>query len=1206
MSATPTPGPGGVGPNPFVGPRPFELGERLYGREREISELHFRLNAERIVLLHSPSGAGKSSLMQAGLLPLLARSFDVWGPTRVNAEPALSGINRYTLSAVQGFEEEVPENLRRPPEVLAGQSLSCYFEKRPRRRSAPQKVVLLFDQFEEILAVDPLATNAKHEFFHQLGELLRNPRVWALFALREDYLAPLDPFARQVPTNLKNRFRIDLLGLDAAREAIVEPARAGGREFPAVDELVADLATMKVQQPDGTFVDETGQHVEPVQLQVVCQRLWNAMPPEDLSIDADDLKRFGDVTQALAAYYADAAEQAAAGDPARERAIRDWCGEKLITAGGIRGQVLREPEASGGLANELIDKLRAKHLVRAEQRAGATWYELAHDRLIEPVRSDNAAWREKHLSAAQRRAALWEDQGRPPGMLLAGPELAEGERWAADHGALVTKLERIFLADSRKSQDLADREQWQARRRWLVPFAMVISVLALATLGLASWSLLASQWHARLSASQELALSSVHFLDRNLDLALLLALEAERISPTPEARRSLFAALQHNPRLWRFLPGGAKRRHIAWRPGGSTLTASGGSDAIELWDAAAGKLLPGSPLRLDEAFEIEAVAFSPDGRWLAAGGKTADNAGLLGVWDLSETPPRRLAKLQLGTVVRSLAFCAASDGTRLAWITKNELSLWRLGGAAGPRTLLHGPRVASLAMTMSCTWLAVGHEDDGIVELWDAPSGSWETPAPPRLLAQAGGPAASLAFDPAGRTLAAAGARGDIDLWNLGGPRHDILKGKGKPIHGLAFRPDGKILAAASDDKAIALWDVEARTPAAEPLGGHDQAVTGVVYSPDGTVLASAGEDGKLILWKPAATQRLGRLLLGHRDEVWAVAFSPDGRRLVSGEGRPEDEKEGLPARSGEEGTVRLWDLGSGKSALLPGSTGPTGAVAFSADGFRIAAGSRDSDGTLHVWWLKGEAAKAEELRRWNAGAAVDALAFGPDGASLWAAAGRELVLWDLSREPPRGRTLGTHPGNIWSLLLRDGGKSLLASDETGQILVWDVPAARKKALLKPDPAPPQILANLSESPDGRLVAAASREGGSQCVLLWEMPSGAFRGCLAGHGDPVSAVAFAADGRLLSADVGGQIIAWDPEARQEIGRLRHGEAGKSVNGLAVSSDGRTLASASDDHTILLWDLDWKRTARDLAGRELTKDECKTWVHFEHSPCKRRR
>src|SRR5215210_2835100 len=505
-----------AGPNPFVGPRPFELGERLYGRERETSELHFRLSAERIMLLHSPSGAGKSSLVQAGLVPLASSSFDVWGPTRVNAEPAVSGINRYTLSAVQGLEEGVPQALRRPVEVLAGQTLTAYFEKRPRRRSAPPNVLLIFDQFEEILTVDPLAVEAKHDFFDQLGELLRNPRVWALFALREDYLAPLDPYAPQVPTHLKNRFRIDLLGLDAAREAIVEPAREGGRAFPAADKLVTDLATMKVQQPDGAFVEETGQHVEPVQLQVVCRRLWDAMPKDDLSIDAEDLERFGDVTQALAAYYAEAAERAA-GDPARERAIRDWFGECLITAGGIRGQVLREAGASGGLANDLIDKLRATHLVRAEQRAGATWYELAHDRLIEPVQLDNASWREKHLVEPQRQAALWEQQGRPPGLLLKGEALAAAAEWEAK--GVVTDVERRFLTESRKAQEQAAKEHRHVRLIGFLAFgATVTAVVAVVALVWAWRAYTAAKQEARLSASRELALQSSQLLDKQLDL----------------------------------------------------------------------------------------------------------------------------------------------------------------------------------------------------------------------------------------------------------------------------------------------------------------------------------------------------------------------------------------------------------------------------------------------------------------------------------------------------------------------------------------------------------------------------------------------------------------------------------------------------------------------------------------------------------------
>jgi WD40 repeat protein len=1188
---------GKAGPNPFVGPRPFERGERLFGRDREITELSYRLNAERIVLLHSPSGAGKSSLVQAGLVPLAGSSFDVWEPTRVNLEPDAPGSNRYVLSALRGFEEGVPEALRRPAAALAGQSLADYLAHRPRRRTAPPNVLLVFDQFEEILTVDPLAVEAKRAFFDQLGELLRNPRVWALFALREDYLAPLDPYARQVPTQLKNRFRIDLLGLGAAREAIVEPARAGGREFPAVGALVTDLATMKVQQPDGSFAEETGQHVEPVQLQVVCRRLWDAMPPDDLSIDADDLERFGDVTEALAAYYAESVERVAGHDPARERAVRDWFGERLITAGGIRGQVLREAGASGGLVNGLIDELRATHLVRAEQRAGATWYELSHDRLIAPVTSDNAAWREKHLAEAQRRAALWERQGRPPGLLLTGPEVAEGERWAAGNQALVTAVERRFLDESSQAHEAAERERRQARRiRWLALGATLTSVLALAALAWAWSSYLEVKQEARRSASRELALQSSQLLDRQLDLALLLSLEAGRIAPTLEARRSLLAALQHNPRLWRFLHGGGKGRSVAFQPGSSVLAVAGESDAIELWDMETGKPLPESPLRLDKAFEVRAVAFSADGRWLAAGGKTGDNEGLLGLWDLSVRPPRQQAAPRLETAVRGLAFCGTAGEVRLAWITKNELSLWRPGSAEAPQSVQKGPRVTSLAVTADCARLAAGREN-GTADLWDFPGTA--RAALSQLRVEDGGEVKSLAFDPTGGRLAAAGPAGDIVLWDLRTSQSEILKGDGKPIASLAFRPDGKILAAAGDGRAVVLWDLEAGKPAAAPLAGHDAPVAAVAFHQEGTVLASAGEDGKVILWKPDATQRLGRPLLGHGDEVWAVAVSPDGRRLVSGEGSQD-----LARASGATGTVRLWDLPSGTGAVLSGSSGPTRAVAFSPDGLRIAAGSRDADGALHLWRL--ENGKTVETAHWNAGKPVNALVFSPDGASLFAAEGRDLEQWDLGSEPPRGRTLATHPGTIWSLLFRDAGKTLLAGDETGQIVVWDAATGRQKSVIKPHPAPPQILAALAESTDGRLLAAASREGDTRCVYLWRMPSATFRGCLAGHRERVSSVAFSPDGRLVSSDEGGELIVWDPEARQEIGRLRHGTTGLPVNALAMSPDGRTLASAADDHTVMLWSFDWQEAARDLAGRELTAEECQTWAHFNESPCKARR
>jgi WD40 repeat protein len=1254
--------------NPFVGPRPFEAGERLYGREREIGELHLRLNAERIVLLHSPSGAGKTSLVQAGLLPRLAGSFDVWGPTRVNTEPEISaGINRYTLSAIRGFDVQVPESLRQPAEALAGQTLSGYFGKRPRRRSAPPNTVLLFDQFEEILTIDPQAFDAKHEFFDQLGYLLRDTRVWALFMLREDYLAPLDPFARQVPTYLHNRFRIDLLGLDEARQAIVEPARQGGREFPAVDTLLQDLATIKVQQADGQFADEIGPHVEPVQLQVVCQRLWDSMPEGDLTIDADDLRRFGDVTETLAVYYAEAVTDVAAGDPAAERAIRDWFSDKLITAGGLRSQVLREAATSGGLANERIELLRKKHLVRAEKRAGTTWYELAHDRLIEPVRRDNDAWRETHLEEVQRRAPLWEEQGQPPGLLLQGAELATASQWEEENPALATETDRLFLVASRKQQELADRERRHVLRiRWLAFGTTLTTIIALVALVWAWRAYAAVREEARRSASRELALQSSQLLDEQLDLAVLLAQAAGRIAPTPEARRSLMTALQHNPRLWRFLPDGAdaaSRRVVAFAPDGTRLAVAGAAESIELWDVGASRPLPWSPLALDGAFEVRSVAFSPDGRWLAAGGKTADNNGLLGLWDVSVTPPRRYVTPEAGTVIRSLAFCSQGGSTRLAWNTKDEVSLWLLRGTEKPQRLQQGPRIARVAMTPDCAQLAVGAESDGGIQLW-----SFAGPAGKLVRRPLAGSSVHdlkvLAFDPAGGQLAAAGKESTVTLWDLSTTQPRSLK-PGKRVRNLAFRPDGKTLAVAgaaglqlmdpyADDAEdpVASLLAAAYTAGIDPsrlagsqakfeaflatatkiasnlepkkpplLTGHNGPVYGIAFNPTGDVLVSIGEDGKLIVWRPDSPQRLDRQFAGADHAVWAVSFSPDGRSLVSAEGwdpstelseeemtttatasttadaaEPEPAKEPNPPR--ENGSVRLWDLRTGEGTMLPGNPGPSRAVAFSPDGWSIAAGSRDKDGgTLHLWRKVGPG-KVMEAGTWKASKPVNAIAFGPEGKSLLSAEGETLVQWNLA--PQRShKVLATHPGNLWSLLVRRSVASLLAGDETGEVVETDVVKGSRRLVLQPDPPVKQILAGLAESPDHRFIAAAGWKGGPPCVNLWRMPSGTFAGCLKGHEKPVSAVAFAHDGVLVSADDGGRVIFWNPTTRQEIGRLEHGHA---ISGLATSPDGRILAAAASDRAILLLDLDWDAAVRKLAGRsKLTHQECADWIHFEPKP-----
>ena len=167
--------------------------------------------------------------------------------------------------------------------------------------------MLIFDQFEEILTVDPTDRAAKEAFFAQVGAALRDRHRWALFAMREEYPAGLDPYLRPMPTRLSTTFRLELLGEEAARLAMQQPARQAGVDFTdaAARKLVNDLRRVRVQRPEGTTEEQPGLYVEPVQLQVVCRRLWEKLPADDTQIGEEDVEAIGDVDSALAGYYAE-------------------------------------------------------------------------------------------------------------------------------------------------------------------------------------------------------------------------------------------------------------------------------------------------------------------------------------------------------------------------------------------------------------------------------------------------------------------------------------------------------------------------------------------------------------------------------------------------------------------------------------------------------------------------------------------------------------------------------------------------------------------------------------------------------------------------------------------------------------------------------------------------------------------------------------
>ena len=396
--------------NPYVGPRPFEREDRdlFFGRDREIYDLLSLVFAHRVLLFYAQSGAGKTSLLNAGLIPLLEEErFEVLPLARVGG-PIPEDIERKEIPNLYVFNTLMSWAKEADPRRLAQMSLADFLKEREHptdEEGFPLPRVVIFDQFEELFAFYQERWRDREGFFKQVRNALENdPSLRAVFAIREDHIAQLDPYAPLFPEGLRTRFRLERLRKEAALLAVTGPLKYTRRSFAegVAEELVEDLLRIRVEIGAGQVMEVAGEFVEPVQLQVVCQSLWQDLPPEVTVITREHLQAFGDVNQALSSFYERAIETAARKSGVKERDLREWFERNLITPAGTRGTVYRGREKTGGIPNAAVDVLEDLHLIRGEWRAGARWYELTHDRFIEPIQRSNDVWRAAQRQRVQR------------------------------------------------------------------------------------------------------------------------------------------------------------------------------------------------------------------------------------------------------------------------------------------------------------------------------------------------------------------------------------------------------------------------------------------------------------------------------------------------------------------------------------------------------------------------------------------------------------------------------------------------------------------------------------------------------------------------------------------------------------------------------------------------------------------------------------
>ena len=418
--------------SPFVGPRPFEKedSDRFFGRTRETEELLSLIIAHRAVLVYAQSGAGKSSLLRAGVIKRLEeQQYHVLRSARVhgllpNDLPPENVQNIFVYHALQYWAAKLPSG--QSVKDYAKTTLSEFLKPLASTPAAGDEssppLIVIFDQFEEFFTTNQHRWQERRPFFDQLAQALHDlPTMKVVFVMREEYIAQLEPFADLLPEKLRPRMHLERLRGNSARNAVVKPFQKWGLSFDpnAADELMAELSEIRVAEGD-KFRETRGEFVEPVQLQVVCQSLWENLPtqwkngPNTSSdgsrlITAEYIERFGDVNNALACYYDRSVERAAAASEGRigEGELRRWFGTALITGTGIRGLAFRgAPGATWRIPGLALKELEEAHVIRREDRSGTITHELTHDRFIEPIQKSNQKWLARYQDAERIRAKL--------------------------------------------------------------------------------------------------------------------------------------------------------------------------------------------------------------------------------------------------------------------------------------------------------------------------------------------------------------------------------------------------------------------------------------------------------------------------------------------------------------------------------------------------------------------------------------------------------------------------------------------------------------------------------------------------------------------------------------------------------------------------------------------------------------------------------
>jgi WD40 repeat protein/DNA-binding SARP family transcriptional activator len=1181
---------------PYMGLLPFSAeDERLFfGRDDLVSAMTERLVHDRFLAIVGASGSGKSSVLRAGLVAGLERGDGPDGQrwTSVVLTPTARPLAQLAACVAPLCDTSAAgllQDLEADP-----RSLDLALRQAVASRPGEMRIALVVDQLEELFTLCH-DDGERASFLDALVDAASDPQGHAAVAvgLRGDHFGHGATHRGLAAMLEAHSLLLGSMDEDGLRAAIEGPAAVAGL---VLEPGLADVILR----------DVTG---EPGGLPLLSHALvevWSRREGHMLTVDG--YRSSGGVAGAIAR-TADAVYEHLDAD--QQRTAREIF-VRLTELGEGRDhtarratvhELARDDPTAATRVETVLGILAASRLVTTS--AGSV--EIAHEALIREwprlrgwLQEDRDGLRlMRHLTVASLE---WDQRGRDHGDLYRGSRLAAALEWQAGHGEALSPLEREFLDASRGAQDAQVREiaARNRRLRGLLAGTGVALVLALVAGALAVGQrdrVAAARDRAAAAAAAEtvgrLVAQSRVAQDTSLDLALLLAVEANRRSDTPETRGALQSALVSNPQLLGFLHGGGAAYTSVSVSSAGVIAAGTGAGTVDLWDGVDRRLVGTLAVGTDAGrgadwSDLVAVAFSPDGSTLAV---SSDGDRTLSLWDV-ETRGR--IGQPLTTAVASHAgslFAFSADGRRLsAALASGEIATWDVTGGAevGERiTSDDGAELRSVAYSADGRWLAAGGAS-GRVTLHDA--GTRE-PAQPTLDTGHATLISSLAFDRHGeRLVAASPSSGLVFGWDLtDGARIPFAGDTANPssaqegVQGdVALSPSEDVLAAGGVN-GVHLIDLAAPDAPPVPVATHGGVVTKVAYSPDGGWIATANSGGSISLLDTVGRRKLGQPIpTGHQ----AVLFSPAGDLAAAPDYR--------------DGSVVLLDPWDGREVRRLSPPGmqpiPPGAwpiPAFSEDGTLLAFGGVTGHATIFdvatgevVQTLPTPPATTTRPLFPAPESYVGVLAFSPDGTKLVAASLETGTVFDLGS----GRQIA-HPSG-WGIMATSAtfthdGSLVAISGYDQQTLTFDPETGQPVG----EPIPDAWVA--VNGPEGTLVTTGTSGTMRLIDLATRRPVGP---PIVGRSSQVVTIDVLPGGAELVASYGWSQIAqlFDIATGHAIG-----DPFPSLGPLGVASvspDGKVLVTG-DGARMVHWNLDqasWREIACEVAGRDLDPAE---WTRY---------